>query len=104
MKPLRMTSCSEVGGSVVADGTAAQVPAPASALRAETSSLIAKSRGLPNLTEFSSSSRETMSASAVLMAATILSRWRSRFAWLAAPRGPSGSHRLLVIGLPSRSR
>ena len=74
MNPLRITSCSIVGGRTAGDGTAAQVPGPATALRAFTSSLIAKSRFFPNLTEFSSSSRDTMSASAVLMAATILSR------------------------------
>ena len=76
MKPLRITSCSDSGGRSAAsgEGTAAQVPAPASAFSAVTSASIAKSRGLPKWTEFSSSSRETMSASAVLMAATILSR------------------------------
>src|SRR3954471_7785749 len=102
MKPTRMTSCSDVGGSAAAagDGTAAHVPAPASALSAETRVLIAKSRGLPNFTEFSSSSRETTSALAVLMASTILACCRARLAALAAPRGPLGLQELLEIWLP----
>ena len=41
-----------------------------------------------------------MSASAVLMAATILSRCRARLVALAAPRGPFGVQLLTVIGLP----
>ncbi len=44
-----------------------------------------------------------MSALAVLIAETILSRWRIRLAVLAAPRGPLGVQLLLVIWLPARS-
>ena len=44
-----------------------------------------------------------MSASAVLIAATILSRWRIRLASFAAPRGPLGLHELFEMLLPARS-
>jgi hypothetical protein len=75
MKPVRMTSSSTSAGRSppVGDGANAHLPGSVT-LSAFTSSLIAKSRDLPNLAEFSSSSSETMSASTVLMAATILSR------------------------------
>ena len=54
--------------------------------------------------EFSISSRETMSASRVLIALTILACWRSKLAWSQAPRGPLlHVQSRVAIGLPSRS-
>ncbi len=98
------SSWAGVGRSAAAgEGANAHVPPPAAALSASTSLPIAKSRFLPNWTEFSISSSETMLASSLLMAATILSCWRSRFSTFAAPRGPLFVQELTVIGLPARS-
>src|SRR3954454_1565021 len=111
MKPVRMTSSSASAGrsAPVGDGAKAHLPALDAAFSAETSWVIAKSRLLPNLAEFSSSSRETMSALAVLIAETILARWRATLAGLAAPRGPLPElveglpHALVVVLAPSLS-
>src|SRR4051812_35820531 len=99
MKPVRITSSSARAGrsAPVGDGAKSHLPAVDAEFRALTSWVIAKSRDLANLAEFSSSSRETMSALAVLIAETILSRWRATLTGLAAPRGPLP---LFVAGLP----
>ena len=100
-----MTSCAEVAGRSAAAGeaTSAHLGEPAAALSAVTRVCRAWSRSLPNLTEFSISSSETIEASRVLMAATILACWRWRFTSFAAPRGPLSPQSFAVIALPSRS-
>ncbi len=105
MNAVRITSsCAGVGRSAAAgEGAKAQVPAPAAAFSASTSLETAKSRFLPNWTEFSISSRETMLAPSLLIAATILACCRSRFSAFAAPRGPLGVQEFTVIRLPARS-
>ena len=110
MKPVRITSSSASGGRLrpIGEGAKAHLPGVDAAFSALTSWVIAKSRFLPNLAEFSSSSRETMSALAVLIAETILSRWRPTLTGFAAPRGPLPlldglPQALVVIWLPWRS-
>ena len=83
MKAVRITSSSATAGrsAGAGEGTNSQTSEPAAALSASTSEDSASSRRFAPAycAEFSISSRESTSAPRVLMAATILARWRRRF-------------------------
>ena len=92
MNAVRITSSSVTAGrsAGAGEGTNFQTAEPAAALSASTSEDSASSRrsGPAYCAEFSISSRDSTSAPRVLIAATILARWRSRF---SVVRGAAGA-------------
>ena len=98
MKAVRITSSS--AGTSAGEGTKAHRSLPAAALRASTRAASAASRssGPPAVAEeLSISSRETTSASRVLIEVTIFSCWRCRSSASQAPRGPLAAVQVRVL-------
>ena len=89
-------------GTVLGEGTYAQVPDPAALLRASTRRARDASRSVPTptATGFSISSRATTSAPRELIAETILASW---FAKASCENAPRTLHFLAVTKAPVRS-